>query len=338
MSSVSVFVGLDYHEDSIRICVVTPEGRELFNKDAPNSVAIVAERILNLGWPIVVAIEACCGSADFAAELQARTGWSVKLADPAAVMAMKRGRDKTDRGDAFWLADLARVGHLPEVWQPDSVTRQLRRLVRYRQQMAHQRRELKQQLRSVLRDERAHDAPANSWTKKWREWLLKEAKLGVHARFVVEQQIKRLDQIEKDIQEVEQRLELATVNDPFTQALLRYDGIGLITAVTLRAELGTVDRFRHGKQLSRYCGTTPCNRSSGRRQADAGLVRQANHELRTVVIEAAHRLVRWDPKWKTLKQHLINQGKPRSVATAAVANRWLRWLFPQLKAALSPAA
>ena len=49
----------------------------------------------------------------------------------------------------------------------------------------------------------------------------------------------------------------------------------------------TSDRFRNGKQLARYCGLTPCNRSSGDREADAGLVRQANPELRRVLIEAA---------------------------------------------------
>ena len=82
--------------------------------------------------------------------------------------------------------------------------------------------------------------------------------------------------------------------------------------------------------MSRYCGLSPCNRSSGKRQADAGLIRHANHELRTVILETAHRLARYDAKWKQLKQHLIQRGKSGSVATAAVANRWLRWLYHQI--------
>lgn len=95
-----------------------------------NDAAEVGDFIDDYGQPEVVALEGCCGASDFAGELHRQTGWVVKLADAGAVRAMKRGPDKTDRGDAFWLADLARVDHLPEIWLPDAKTRELRRLVR----------------------------------------------------------------------------------------------------------------------------------------------------------------------------------------------------------------
>ena len=53
------------------------------------------------------------------------------------------------------------------------------------------------------------------------------------------------------------------------QKLLTMSGIGLVTAVTLRAEIGRFDRFRTGKQLARFCGLSPRNASSGQRQASA---------------------------------------------------------------------
>ena len=92
-----------------------------------------------------------------------------------------------------------------------------------------------------------------------------------------------------------------------------------------------MERFRSGKQLARFCGLTPRNASSGLKQSDAGLIRAANTVLRSIVIEAAHRLMRVDPHWSRLGQSLKNRGKPGSVATAAVANRWVRWLYHQLK-------
>jgi hypothetical protein len=46
-------------------------------------------------------------------------------------------------------------------------------------------------------------------------------------------------------------------------------------------------RFRTGKQSAGHCGLMPCNRSSGAREADAGLIRAANPELRRALIEAA---------------------------------------------------
>ena len=43
--------------------------------------------------------------------------------------------------------------------------------------------------------------------------------------------------------------------------------------------IGRFDRFRGGKQLSSYCGIVPCNASSGKRQADAGLTNRGNEDL-----------------------------------------------------------
>ncbi len=47
-------------------------------------------------------------------------------------------------------------------------------------------------------------------------------------------------------------------------------------ATVMRAVIGRFDRFRTGKQLSRYCGVTPYDSSSGKRQADVGLIEAGN--------------------------------------------------------------
>ena len=330
MSSVFTFVGLDYHKETIRVCVLSEDGTQLFNRDVSNDALEVANVVMDFGLPKVIAIEACCGAADMATELRERFEWNVQLADPHAVTAMKRGRDKTDKQDAFWLADLARVDHLPEVWLPDETTRQLRRLIRFRKQLTEFRRKTKQHIRGILNDERAQDARANAWTKKWIKWLLTSEQIGDQSRWVIQAQLRQLADYEKQIKEIDRRLAEVTAEDTEVQELLKQKGVGLVTAVTLRAELGTFRRFYSGKQLSRYCGVTPCNRSSGCKQADAGLVKHANNSLRTILIETAHRLARFDPRWKEMKQKLIRRGKRNNVATAAVANRWLRWLYHQM--------
>ncbi|MEM6469290.1 MAG: IS110 family transposase [Planctomycetota bacterium] len=80
-----------------------------------------------------------------------------------------------------------------------------------------------------------------------------------------------------------------------------------LTALTLRAEIGRFDRFQSGKQLARFCGVTPWNASSGERQADAGLIKAGNRELRRVLIEAAHRLKRHSERWSELSEKAEGQ-------------------------------
>ena len=122
-----------------------------------------------------------------------------------------------------------------------------------------------------------------------------------------------------------------TDGDALVEHLCKQPGIGAVTAWMLRAEIGRFDRFRSGKQLSRFCGLSPRNASSGNRQADAGLIKAGNKFLRATLIEAAHRLARHDPRWRGLAQSMRERGKPGSVIAAAIANRWVRWLFHQMR-------
>lgn len=329
MSILKIFVGLDYHQDSIRVCVMNAEGRQLFNRDLPNSVEAVGEKIFEFGFPEAVAIEACCGSADFAERLAERYNWNVRLAHPGYVRRLKRSPDKSDHDDAFVLADLLRVDYLPDVWLAPAATRRLRRLVRYRQQLKQSRTSVKLQIRSLLREERVSGAPAQPWTKAWLQWAQETPLLSPEGRWVMQRQFLRLEQLNQEMAELDEQLKQATAEDPVTQKLLQQAGVGLVTAVTLRAQIGHFERFQSGKQLARYCGITPCNASSGKRQADAGLVKAGNRELRTILLETAHRLTRYDERWGAMKRHLT-QKKPASVAVAAVANRWIRWLYHQM--------
>src|SRR5262249_13507594 len=162
---------------------------------------------------------------------------------------------------------------------------------------------------------RAHRlrCPHNRWTKAWYLWVDNQAALPEQARWVMQQRLRRLPWIINEIVNVEQRLDQVTAVDSTVDWVRPPAGIGPVTAWTLRAEIGRFDRFRSGKQLARFCGLTPCNRSSGDKQADAGLIRAANPELRRVLIEAAWVLARLQPRWRQLAQRLKAQGKANTV-------------------------
>ena len=116
MCSLSLFVGLDYHEKSVQVCVMESTGKMLANQKCGNRWADIYQIVDRYGSSVEVAIESCCGAADLAEELIQACGWSVSLAHPGYVAKMKQGPDKTDWGDARLLADLIRVGYLPKVW------------------------------------------------------------------------------------------------------------------------------------------------------------------------------------------------------------------------------
>jgi transposase len=285
--------------------------------------------VSRFGQNIFAAVEASNGAANLVDELMTKHGWSINLAHPGYVARMKQTPDKTDWSDARVIADLIRVGYLPKVWLAPEDVRQLRALVRYRQQLVDQRRTIKLRIMALVRDARLSE-PKSRWSKAWMTWLRVVDGLGSEGRFVVDELLDQFEEVRSRIAKVETRLEKVTAGDPVVEQLTSLKGLGTVTACVLRAEVGRFDRFNTGKQLARYCGLTPRNASSGQRQADAGLIKAGNAQLRATIIETAHRLMRTDPKWGQLAGRLRKAGKPTNVIVAAVGNRWIRWLYHQV--------
>lgn len=332
MEKVSVFVGLDYHQASVQVCVMDRRGGVLANRSCANNWRVIASLVGRHGDRVQAAIESCTGAAELADELVHCAGWSVTLAHPGFVRRMKQNPDKSDYTDARMLADLVRVGYLPRVWLAPRETRALRRLVRYRDQLTRERRAAKLRVRALLRDERVGvPGGRGRWSLGWLRWLREEAPLSEQGGWICKRHLARLQALGKEIRVVEARLTSLVEGDPLVARLLTLVGVGPVTAWTLRAEVGCFERFRTGKQLSRFCGLSPRNASSGTRQADAGLVKAGNPQLRAVLIQAAHRLIRYDRRWRELASKMRGAGKPGAVTAAAVANRWMRWLYHQMQ-------
>ena len=51
MASIPVFVGLDYHQDAVQVCVVDGSGRVLANQSVANSSTVVAALVTRHGRP-----------------------------------------------------------------------------------------------------------------------------------------------------------------------------------------------------------------------------------------------------------------------------------------------
>ena len=328
MCTVPVSVGLDYHQESVQVCVLDSSGKILTNRSCPNDSRAIRTLVERCGRSVTAALEACCGAADLAHELSDLPGWSVSLAHPGYVARIKQSPDKSDYSDARLLADLVRVKYLPKVWLAPQYIRELRQMVRFRQQQVNERRNVKLRILALLREHRIAKAPVNAWTKRWRVWL-QAVQLNDHSRWILNRHLQRLDALTDEIKVTEQRLGDMVADDPVVQKLQTFSGVGLITASTLRAEIGRFDRFRNGKQLARFCGLSPCNASSGQRIADAGLIRAGQPQLRATLIQMAHVLMRHEERWMRLAAQMTLRGKPLSVIAAAVANRWVRWLYHQ---------
>lgn len=109
MSNVPVFVGLDYHQDSIQLCVLDQQGRVLMNRSAHNDCDELGRLVAPLGVVRRVGIEACCGAADLGEELVERLGWNV-----LREQRVKIGKDRGSRWSKRWTASVRDNDRLSE--------------------------------------------------------------------------------------------------------------------------------------------------------------------------------------------------------------------------------
>jgi transposase len=169
------------------------------------------------------------------------------------------------------------------------------------------------------------------WTIKGKAWLLDLKNIpSPHLIFLLREHYDTIEFFDNKIGTVTHKMQTVTADDFVVQHLLRQAGIGVVTAITMRAIIGRFDRFRNGKQLAHFCAVCPRNNSSGGKTTTGGLIKAGDDLLRQVLIESAHRLVRYNPEWRAMADRLRANGKKACVIVAAVANRWIRKLFYQM--------
>jgi transposase len=143
------FVGIDLHRRRSVIVRTTDAGEVLESSRILNDGERLASVLQRCGDAPEVVMEATYGWY-WAADVIAAAGARLHLAHPLGVKAFEYRRVKNDEIDAKDLADLLRMGRLPEAWIAPPATRELRELVRHRAKLVALRAHCKAEIHAVL--------------------------------------------------------------------------------------------------------------------------------------------------------------------------------------------
>jgi len=99
-------------------------------------------------------------------------------------------------------------------------------------------------------------------------------------------------------------------------------GVGLYSALMIKAEIGDVSRFPDSERLCSYAGLVPSERSSGGRVRRGRITREGSRWLRWIMVEVAYSHIRHDTGF-TRAYHRIAGRRGRKVAIVALARRLL---------------
>jgi transposase len=112
--------------------------------------------------------------------------------------------------------------------------------------------------------------------------------------------------------------QLAQIEYPETQALLKVYGVGHITALTYVLTLGSKQRFQRSRDVGCYLGLRP-RRSPGDRDPQLGITKAGNVYLRSLLIECANHILRPQRKDSSLRLDLAARGGKQAKNKAVVA-------------------
>ena len=245
----------------------------------------LAGRVARFGEPVTAAIESMNG-ARFVHDQLERYAWEVEIADAVKVKGLAPLACKTDRIDAWVLAELSRRELVPAIWLPNPEVRGERERARFRLHLVRHRSALKQRVHAVLL---AHGKPcpvSDLFGVAGRR-LLERLALPEPWASTVAASLRLIDELDREISACESELRRLGAEHRYVPLLLTVPGIGWVLAYTIAAEIGDIDRFASPTKLAGYTGLCPRVYQSGESDRRGPLAKQGPKYLRWALVEAA---------------------------------------------------
>lgn len=240
---------------------------------------------------------------------------------------------KCDRLDAKVLCELARSNlKLPVCYMPDDEEFALREHLRARSDLVRMRTMLKNRVHAVLHRRGILAPTADLFTKTGRTFLA-QLDLDEAGRTILDRYLETMDQIHRAVDESTASLKESMRRPRWSKSaalLMTMPGIGMITAMTILAELGNLKRFRSRAAVANYAGLVPVCRSSNDKHYSGGITRRGSNHLRAMLAEAAWIAVFRVPVYSAMFERIAGK-KNKLVAVTAVARRMLEDAFTMLR-------
>jgi transposase len=279
--------GLDLSRRRLDFHLLDEGGETLEHGAAPPDVdglAQLAARLSARGQPVRAAIESMTG-ARFVHDQLERAGWQVEIADARKVKGLAPLACKTDRIDAWVLAELSRRELVPAIWLPDAAVRAERERARFRLFLVRKRASLKQRVHQTLISF-GYGCPVSDLFGLRGRALLARMQLPEPWASTLEASVRLIDHCQHEIDACERELRRLGADHRYVSLLRSCPGISWVLAYTIAAEIGDIARFRSPEKLVGYSGLCPRVYQSGDRDRRGPLTKHGPKYLRWALVEA----------------------------------------------------
>jgi transposase len=328
-ASRSLYAGLDLHKQNVFCALINQEGKPIYRRRLPTELPMILQALDPYRPQLkAIAVESTFNWYWLVDGLQA-ADYPVHLANPAALAQYSGLKQTNDETDALWLAELLRLGILPEGYIYPKAERPVRDMLRRRMLIVRQ---ATQTLLSVQSMVTRHTGQSVS-AAKLQDWTLQE----VRATFVdaySQQTAAALLELLGEQRRIQHRLEkqvlaVARLTGPF-QRLVSLPGVGNILGLTITLETGPIARFASARDYASYCRAVNSRCESDGQKKGQNNRKNGNQYLAWAYVEAANFAQRYSPRaqtWfarKTARTHRVVAVKALACKLAQAAYYMLR--------------
>ena len=291
----SLMAGMDLHSNNIVVGIVAGDGQRLAQQKLPCDLGRVVEFLAPYKKRLQrLAVESTYNWYWLVDGLQA-AGYPVVLANPAKITQYSGLKHADDQSDAFFLAELLRLGILPTGYIYDAELRPVRDLLRRRMSLVHQRTALMLSFKSLF----TRTTGGQMSLSRVKAMEVKEAQeLYAHPanQLIAGLQLQHIEQLDASIGRLEKAVLAVARELPCYPKLKTLPGVGIILGLTITMEMGDIKRFAGPGQFASYCRTVAAECTSNGKSKGENNRKCGNKYLWWAFVEAANFAKRYDER------------------------------------------
>lgn len=291
---MKLYAGVDLHSNNNYLGVINDKEKAIFKKKLPNDLDEIVSALMPYRKELQgIAVESTFNWYWLVDGLM-EEGFNVHLANPSAIKQYEGLKHSDDARDAFHLAQLLKLGILPEGYIYPKEERPLRDLLRKRLQLVRQKTSHILSFKNLVSRNLGFRMSSNDIKKLTEddvEGMFKEEHLVLAGKA----NIATMHFLKERIIEIETAvLKEAKLRDEYNN-LLTVPGIGKILALTIMFETGDIRRFRGVGNYVSYCRCVASKRVSNGKSKGEGNRKNGNKYLSWAYVEAANHAIRLYP-------------------------------------------
>jgi len=291
----SLYAGLDLHKRNVFCGIIDQDGQPIYRCRLPAALPMILPALEVYRRRLkAVAVESTFNWYWLVDGLQA-ADYPVHLANPAAMDKYSGLKQTNDETDALWLAEMLRLGILPEGYIYPQAERPVRDMLRRRMLVVRQATQTLLSLQSMVTRHTGQSVSAAK-LQNWTRQEVRAAFADPYSQQTAAAMLELLGQQRRIQHGLEKQvLAVMKLTGPF-QRLLTLPGIGNILGLTIQLESGPITRFASAGHYASYCRAVNSRCESDGKKKGEGNRKNGNKYLAWAYVEAAHFAQRYSPR------------------------------------------